>query len=102
MQEWDIQGSRFHSRMSYHIESGESVENAVRRIAASQLDYALAALEAADGGFDAAVHEVRRRCKRLRAVMRLVRGSMAEFDARDQWLRDTSGLLSHTRDAAVL
>jgi CHAD domain-containing protein len=88
--------------MPYQIELGESVEKAVRRIAANQLDHALAALDDADDSFDAVVHEVRRRCKRLRAVVRLVRPSLAEFHERDAWLRDTAAPLSHARDAAVL
>lgn len=88
--------------MSFQFKQTESVADGVRRIAIDQLDRAIASLEQPVGDANAVVHDVRRRCKRVRAVARLVRASLVGFDKHDDWIRDTASLLSGARDAAVL
>ncbi len=88
--------------MSFRFRRSESVADAVRRIAADQLDRAIASLEQAPHDTDAVIHDIRRRCKRLRALIRLVRSSLTDFKEHDNRLRDTAASLSQARDAAVL
>lgn len=88
--------------MSFQFKQTESVEDGVRRIAIDQLDRAIASLAQPAGGTDHVVHDVRRRCKRVRALVRLVRSSLVRFNEHDDWLKRTASLLSGARDAAVL
>jgi CHAD domain-containing protein len=85
--------------VSYRIEPDESIREGVRRIAREQI---VAAREDVRGG-DAreAVHEVRKRCKKLRALLRLVRLGMPEVYRRENArLRDAARELSGLRDAS--
>ncbi|MBO9516637.1 MAG: CHAD domain-containing protein [Porphyrobacter sp.] len=76
-----------------------SVEASLRRIGAEQLDKALAAIA---GPENAAVHAVRERCKKLRALIRLVRPAFPAYAEENAFLRDTARLVSHKRDAFVI
>lgn len=88
--------------MAYRILAGESLDEALRRIAAEQLESALRDID--DGAVDlhAAVHEVRKRCKRIRGLIRLFRPAFASYSAENAGFRDTARQLSDLRDAAVL
>ncbi|HEY7117039.1 MAG TPA: CHAD domain-containing protein [Tepidisphaeraceae bacterium] len=91
--------------MSFQFELGESVEAGVRRIIGEQLTQAAQELRsAAPRTADAAIHSARKRLKRVRAVLRLVRGELGEpvFSRENQSLRDAAANLSEARDAAVL
>jgi CHAD domain-containing protein len=82
-----------------------SVEAGVRRLVDEQLETALGELRGAgERGADAAVHAARKRFKRVRAVVRLVRGSIGETNYRHEnvFFRDAGARLSEARDAAVL
>jgi CHAD domain-containing protein len=73
-----------------------------RAIAREQLDKAAAtatntALPAVER-----VHEVRRRCKRLRALLRLVRSDLPAYAQLDRDVRDAARGLAALRDSAVL
>lgn len=65
--------------MSYHLEIGESIEKGIKRIAHEQLDSAID--ELTDDKLDPhdVVHQVRKRCKKLRGLLRLVRLSLARW-----------------------
>ena len=62
--------------MEYRLKQGENVLEGVRRMAAEQLDKALAHLGCQDGKRDEHIHEARKATKRLRALVRLVRGEL--------------------------
>jgi hypothetical protein len=79
-----------------------AVEETFRDVALSQLDEALQALASADAEKRSIVHEARRRCKKLRGLLRLVRTAFPEFEMENAALRDAAALLSHLRDAEVL
>jgi hypothetical protein len=86
---------------------GEPVEAAFRAIALSQLDEALSDLDkggdlGGEGESRSVLHEARRRCKKLRGLLRLVRPAFAEFAHENAAIRDAAALLSHLRDAEVL
>lgn len=73
---------------------------AVRRLALSQLDHARAGLARGD---TRGIHEARKSCKKLRALLRLVRGELgAAYPTQNRRLRDTARALSPLREAAVL
>lgn len=89
--------------MSFKFKPGsEAIEDAVRRIAAEQLQKGIA--EARDGGadFDDTVHRLRRRCKSLRALLRLIRPQFKGYAAENRALRDAAAGLAHAREVAVM
>ena len=80
----------------------ETVADAVRRIASKRLDRVIAEAAASPASPDSVVHELRRGCKQVRGLVRLVRSSLRGFKAYDDSLRDAARLLSGMRDADVL
>lgn len=80
----------------------EPVEAGFRKIALSQLDEALGDLDKPEGNGRSVVHEARRRCKKLRGLLRLVRPVFPEFASENAAVRDAAALLSHLRDSEVL
>lgn len=89
--------------MTFELSALEPADVAVRRIATELVDGALAGLTG-DGDPDVAVHEARKACKRLRALLRLVRPELSKAQFRDEnvRIRDAARLLSGARDRAVL
>lgn len=81
---------------------GEPVEVAFRTVALSQLDEALGEFDRRNGNGRSLVHEVRRRCKKLRGLLRLVRPVFPDFAEENAAIRDAAALLSHIRDAEVM
>ncbi|HZD88798.1 MAG TPA: CHAD domain-containing protein, partial [Pseudolabrys sp.] len=82
--------------------SDDSVEHGVRRIAIEQLDKAIDEIDDGDLSRGVRVHQVRKRCKKLRALIRLIRPTLADFAAENAALRDAGHALAFARDAAVL
>jgi len=83
--------------------SDGTVEAGVRRIACEQIDRALEAIRAADEDrAEQAVHEVRRRIKAVRALLRLVRPAFAGFDLENAAFRDMGRMLAPARDGKIL
>ena len=89
--------------MALEMGPNESVRKAVRRIVRKQLDRILEALER-PGDHDEAVHEIRQRFKKVRAVLRLLRDELGEKTYRQQnaCFRDAAQPLAELRDAMVL
>lgn len=93
--------------MPYRLASNEAVPDGIRRIATEQLDKALAQLEALDPDSadtaDEAIHDARKRFKKVRAVLRLVRDEIGEsaYKRENVSLRDAGRELSDLRDAWV-
>lgn len=81
---------------------GEPPETAFRAIALDQLAEALSDLDKPDRDGRTIVHEARRRCKKLRGLLRLVRPVFPDFERENAAIRDAAALLSHLRDAEVL
>ena len=78
-----------------------AVEETFRNIALSQLDEALETLTSGSEK-RSVVHEARRRCKKLRGLLRLVRPVFPDFELENAAIGDAAALLSHLRDAEVL
>jgi CHAD domain-containing protein len=89
--------------MSYHLKrSDESVQAGLRRIAVSQLDKALAEIDDDTLDVHETVHQVRKRCKKLRGLIRLVRPAFADYRAENSEFRDAASTLSYIRDAQAM
>jgi CHAD domain-containing protein len=86
--------------MSYAIQPNETVEQAAKRIATEQVEKAVD--ELCDESIDRheAVHQARKRFKKIRGAVRLFRGAMdEEYGSENQWFRDLGRELSRVRDA---
>lgn len=88
--------------MAYRFDCNrETTRDGVRRIALDQIDKALA--EARDPrDVDVAVHQARKRCKKLRGLIRLVRPVFPAYADENAAFRDAAAALASLRDAAVL
>ena len=86
--------------MAYRFKRNDaSVESAVRRIAGEQIEGAIASIDAGD---TAAVHDVRKCCKKLRGLLRLIRPAFPDYAEENAAFRATAAMISHARDAKVM
>jgi len=88
--------------MSYRFEPDEPIADGLRRIAAEQIDRALSELDDPNLPKDETVHQVRKRCKKLRGIIRLVRPGFGGYRDANARFRDAARALSGVRDARVL
>ncbi len=90
--------------MEFSLRPDEALPSGLRRVAVGQLEVAAEALHARQTDFDTGVHEARKAFKRLRAVLRLLRGELgpATAAAENRCYRDAGRSLAATRDAFVL
>lgn len=88
--------------MTYHFKPGLSLTDNVRRVADDQIGAALASLSG-DGALEPRVHDVRKRMKKLRGLVRLVRPGLGKhYKAENAEFRDIARLFSDIRDSQVL
>lgn len=90
--------------MDFALRADESVAHGLRRVARAELDAALwDVTNPAERGMEESVHDLRKRCKQLRAVARMVRPHLgSEYDATNAAFRDAARQLSAVRDTQVL
>ncbi|MCW7544097.1 CHAD domain-containing protein [Aurantimonas litoralis] len=89
--------------MAYKLDPAAPLDAEFRRIAGEQLRRAERVLVAADGDPNAAVHEARKRLKKLRGLTRLVRDARPAFHAKENArYRDLARSLSGARDSGAL
>lgn len=91
--------------MPYRLMRQESIESGVQRIAREQIDRAIGEIDDEMLGRHETVHQLRKRCKKIRGLLRLVRGGLVDeeiFDRENAWYRDTAKTLSYIRDAEAL
>jgi CHAD domain-containing protein len=89
---------------AYRLERGEFVPDGMRRIARGQLDQGIEELDGQPNRkLDEAVHETRKRLKRLRAALRLERFAVGDetYRRENATFRDLGKRLSAPRDAMV-
>lgn len=89
--------------MGFHFRHHENVPAEVGRIASEQIHAAIH--EICDPTLDRheVVHQLRRRCKKLRGLLRLVRPWLGEvFEQENAFYRDLSRALSSVRDSQAL
>ena len=90
--------------MSYHLKQSESVPEAIRRIAIEQAELAAKELSRCRvSNRDEAIHVARKSVKRIRCVLRLVRGDLGHTYKRERRkLRSVAHTLSNFRDGAAV
>lgn len=88
--------------MNFVLMPDEDPADAVRRLISEQVDGALAQLQRTDD-LNEGIHEARKHFKRVRAVLRLVRGALADTTYRreNMFFRDQGRILSPVRDSVV-
>lgn len=84
----------------------DSITHAARRVITEQLDRAIAEIDATEGpkprlDRPTAIHQVRKRCKKARALLRLVKHAYADYARDKDHLRDTAAALGALRDATA-
>lgn len=86
--------------MEYTIQPDESVSVGIVRIVSGK---AGTAIDHIDGDMERheTVHEVRKRCKEIRAALRLVRGVLPTYSEENAHYRDAARQLSEIRDATA-
>lgn len=83
--------------MGYHLtKSDRDISAALRRIAQEQIDKALASADRRDD-LHAGIHDARKKCKKLRGLIRLVRPAFSGYDAENAALRDAARHLAAVR-----
>lgn len=86
----------------YHLTAGEPAADGVRAVAKDQLDRALGYIDDDDVDVHESVHEARKRCKKVRALLRLVRDDVPDtYKQNNIELRDIARLVSDERDVAA-
>ncbi len=91
--------------MSYVLTIDDDLDDAVRRVAAELLDDAIDDLTALiDDVPTEAIHDARKRCKKLRGLVRAVRPSLGEhvYRVANDTARDAARELSDLRDATAM
>jgi CHAD domain-containing protein len=91
--------------VSFELRHDESLRKGICRIVGKQLDGAQESLSDSNrSSLDERIHSVRKRFKRVRAVVRLVRDAIGESDyqTENESFRDAGRPLSAVRDAKVL
>jgi CHAD domain-containing protein len=89
--------------MAWRFQPDGALANGFRRIAAEEIAKIRAELDGAAEDPARAVHQTRRRLKRLRALLRLARPALgSSFPKANRHLRDLGRKLALSRDAAVL
>ena len=88
--------------MSYSLATEEPLAEGFRRIVEEQLQMALSMARSVEDP-DLSVHGIRKTCKRMRALLRLIRGGFdnPEWDLENIAFRDLSRLLRFHRESAV-
>lgn len=88
--------------MPYRLKTGEPLQEGIRRVVSEQVERALG--ELADTSLDRAstIHQVRKRCKKVRGALRLVRSGMKTYSEQNASYRDAARRLSDARDAEAL
>jgi CHAD domain-containing protein len=92
------------TRMGYELKREETVAENVTRILREELTAAIGSLENPGDNKEDTIHSVRKRIKKIRALLRLVRSDLDEETFRRENLRyrNIGNMMSHLRDATVM
>jgi len=86
--------------MAYHLLKNEPVDAGIKRIVHEQIDRAVEEIDDEQLDPHETVHQVRKRCKKVRAMLRLVRPACGPtYDEENARYRDAARKLSDVRDA---
>ena len=89
--------------MGYRLKGRNSFSHEIKGIVTEQIDNALDSLKRSRNK-DEGIHEARVCVKKIRALLRLVQGSLGQdtYASEDKAYRDTARILSKTRDSAAM
>ena len=91
--------------MAYRFTLEQSVVQNVRRIALAEVESALALCGNDGGDREDTVHDLRKKCKRMRGLIRLMRGPLeadGKYEADNAFFRDAARALGSVRDSQVM
>lgn len=89
--------------MAYRFQTHESVDDSLIRIAREQIGKALDEIDDGDLDRHETVHQVRKRCKKLRALLRIFRPALGStYKIENRCFRDAARTLSYVRDCQSL
>jgi CHAD domain-containing protein len=89
--------------MAFRLRDDEPAIHGLVRIALEQIDRSLADVVDPKLPRPDAVHEVRKRCKKIRGLLRLVRMALADvYRSENDWFRDASAKLANVRAADAM
>src|SRR5919109_115835 len=89
--------------MSFSLLADESVEDGIKRIVSEEVSQAIKEIDNPRMKRSEAIHEVRKHCKKIRGVLRLVRPQFEEtYQFENVWFRDTAKGLAELRDAEAI
>ncbi|MFO7549934.1 MAG: CHAD domain-containing protein, partial [Haliea sp.] len=92
--------------MSFRFKRGESAGDGIRRMAREQMDRALEDIADSDIDRHDTLHQMRKRCKKIRALLRLARGDLDNscqvYQRENECFREAARSLSSFRDAEAL
>src|SRR6266850_2963482 len=89
--------------MSFCLLADESVEAGIKRIVNEEISQAVKEIDNPRLKRSEAIHEVRKHCKKIRGVLRLVRPQLEGiYQFENAWFRDTAKGLAELRDAEAL
>lgn len=89
------------ARMEYTIRPEETVSDGIKRIIDGKVEAGIDHIDSEMGPHET-VHEVRKRCKEVRATLRLVRGVLPTYSDENAHYRDAARRVSDIRDAQAL
>src|SRR5262245_25791285 len=89
--------------MSFCLLPEESMEEGIRRVVTEEIDQAIEEIDNLRLKRSEAIHEVRKHCKKIRSVLRLVRPAFEDtYKFENAWVRDTAKGLAELRDAEAI
>mgnify|MGYP006266322387 CR=1 FL=1 len=88
--------------MTYSFDAPRGIERQVRAIADYQIGAGLAELDRGEDEREDIVHAVRLRCKKLRALVRLVRPAFVAYKRENAAFRHVAHLFANLRDAKAM
>jgi CHAD domain-containing protein len=89
--------------MSFYLRADESVGEGIKRIVSEEIAQAIKDIDNPKLARTEAIHEVRKHCKKIRGLLRLVRPQFEDtYRFENAWFRDTAQGIAQLRDADAL
>jgi CHAD domain-containing protein len=89
--------------MSFYFQENESLEDGIKRIVSEEIGAAIKEIDSRKVKRTDAIHEVRKHCKKIRGVLRLVRPQLEQtYQFENVWFRDTAKGIAELRDADAI
>lgn len=94
----------FNKTVAYRLKSGEPVPEGIKRVVREEIEAAARHLSGQGAAArDQAIHEARKNLKKIRGVLRLMRGELGEmYRLENPFFRDAGRRLSQYRDAGAM